>query len=162
MYPTDLDDVRRRFANLTTSEQRVLQLVLEKMSNALISKTLAIAIRTVELRRHNILQKLGARHLPELVRLCLMLGFPTAPTDDIDQLRKKFGTLTDKEKAVLALMVENVPSRVIAQRLGLGLRTIELRRSQIGTKLGRRHVIDLVRFAVQVDFCHEPVVGPHP
>ncbi len=60
-----------RLDRLTPRERQVLDLVLAGKLNKTIADVLGISIKTVELHRANMMNKLGVRNLPDLVRLCL-------------------------------------------------------------------------------------------
>ena len=57
--------------------------------------------------------------------------------------------LTPREREVLALIAEGLTSREIAQRLDMGVRTVETHRSHLRRKLDLPSPAALVRFAVQ-------------
>jgi two-component system response regulator DctR len=57
--------------------------------------------------------------------------------------------LTDREREVMALTVEGLPSKVIAQRLGISHRTVELHRSRVLEKLGVQSTAELIRLATE-------------
>lgn len=59
---------------LTPSERNVLRLLLDGRPNKSIAKQLSMGLRTVELRRANLMRKMGARSLAELVRQALAAG----------------------------------------------------------------------------------------
>ncbi len=59
---------------LTKREQEVLQLICSGKSNQQIADTLGISLRTVEGHRLNLLQKLDAGNIAELVKLALHAG----------------------------------------------------------------------------------------
>lgn len=61
-------------------------------------------------------------------------------------------SLTGREKEIVALIVEGLNSRQIANRLRISLRTVEAHRSHILGKLGCRNVVDLIKY----------VLGPSP
>jgi two-component system, LuxR family, response regulator FixJ len=69
-------DIRQRFATLTADERKVLVEVMAGTPNKKIATDLDMGLRTVELRRANIMKKTGAASLPELVRLALEINFP--------------------------------------------------------------------------------------
>ncbi|NQV23365.1 MAG: response regulator transcription factor [Rhodopirellula sp.] len=73
----------QRFEQLKTEELVVLQGVINGQLNKVIAKELSISLRTVETRRHNVLDKVGVASLPELVRLYVELeqaiGQPPGP-----------------------------------------------------------------------------------
>ena len=62
-----------RFAHLKPDELTVLERVIEGQLNKVIAKDLGISLRTVETRRHNVLEKVGVSSVPELVRLYVEL-----------------------------------------------------------------------------------------
>ena len=63
-----------RLATLTDDEQEVLTKILDGHPNKKIAADLDIGLRTVELRRSNIMKKMVANSLPELVRMCILAG----------------------------------------------------------------------------------------
>jgi FixJ family two-component response regulator len=63
------EDIITRLSTLTEGERDVLHRLLAGMANKNIAADLQLGLRTVELRRAKILQKLGARSLAEMVRL---------------------------------------------------------------------------------------------
>ena len=56
--------------------------------------------------------------------------------------------LSDREREVLALLASGLRSRDIAQRLRLGVRTVESHRLRIRRKLGLGSVAELTRYAI--------------
>ena len=66
--------VADRFAQLTQREREVMALVVEGHANKIIGARLGISIRTVEIHRARVMQKMGAGSLSELVRLALQIG----------------------------------------------------------------------------------------
>jgi two-component system, LuxR family, response regulator FixJ len=74
-------DIEGRLATLTEDEVAVLRKLLEGLPNKRIAVDLDIGLRTVELRRSNIMKKMQAASLPELVRMAILIGFlPAAST----------------------------------------------------------------------------------
>ena len=67
-------EARTRIAMLSNREREVLDRLSEGCSNKVIARELAISPRTVEIHRGNMMEKLGARHAAEAVRLCLEAG----------------------------------------------------------------------------------------
>ncbi|MDI6451068.1 response regulator transcription factor [Anaerobaca lacustris] len=63
---------------LTDVEQSVLQLILEGMTNGQIATALHRSRRTVEVHRADIMRKLGARHIVDLVRNAALAGLVRA------------------------------------------------------------------------------------
>lgn len=64
-------EARDRIAVLSPREREVLDWLSEGSSNKTIARELEISPRTVEIHRANMMQKLGARHTAEAVRLRL-------------------------------------------------------------------------------------------
>lgn len=62
---------RSRIQKLTRREREVLAAVAEGLSNRLISERLSISPRTVEIRRANMMTKLGANHTSEAIRIAI-------------------------------------------------------------------------------------------
>ena len=57
---------------MTESERSVMAAMVDGKPNKTIASELYLGLRTVELRRANVLKKMGAKSLAELVRLCLI------------------------------------------------------------------------------------------
>jgi FixJ family two-component response regulator len=62
-------ELARRFATLTDSEREVLDRLMRGQPNKEIAAELSLGLRTVELRRAKIFEKVEARSLAELIRL---------------------------------------------------------------------------------------------
>lgn len=63
------DDLQARFARLTPQEHEVMEELVAGTLNKVIAAKLEMGLRTVELRRANIMKKLEAHSLAEVVRL---------------------------------------------------------------------------------------------
>lgn len=61
--------VLARFETLTPREREVFELLVTGMSSKLIARELGGSFRTIEIHRSNVMRKMAARHLPELVRM---------------------------------------------------------------------------------------------
>ena len=64
-------DALARLMPLTQREREVLEKIVAGLPNKIVARELGISPRTVELHRANIMEKLHARSLPEVVRLAL-------------------------------------------------------------------------------------------
>lgn len=53
-------------------------------------------------------------------------------------------TLTPREREVMDLLVEGRANKVIADRLGISIRTVEVHRARVLSKLGVRNAVELV------------------
>ncbi|MCK4784785.1 MAG: response regulator transcription factor [Desulfobacteraceae bacterium] len=65
---------------LSPREKEILQLVVEGKSSAKIAETLFISPKTVETYRSRLMQKLGVRNLPGLVKFAIQHGLTTFET----------------------------------------------------------------------------------
>ena len=66
--------VVRRIESLTARERQVLDLIMEGASNKVVASTLSISPRTVEIYRANVMSKMRADSLSELIRMTLSSG----------------------------------------------------------------------------------------
>ena len=69
-----INSVKDRIETLTPREQEVLKYVLKSTANKVIASELGISIKTVELHRSNLMSKMQASSVTELVRLALIAG----------------------------------------------------------------------------------------
>jgi FixJ family two-component response regulator len=67
-------DLRERYNSLSAREQQVLSLVCAGLMNKQSAAEIGISEITVKVHRHNVMKKLGAKSLPELVRMADALG----------------------------------------------------------------------------------------
>jgi FixJ family two-component response regulator len=68
--------LRTRFHALSAREQEVMSLVASGLMNKQVAAEIGIVEVTVKVHRHNIMKKLGAKSLAELVRMADALGLP--------------------------------------------------------------------------------------
>jgi two-component system response regulator FixJ len=68
------DAIRARIEQLSERERQVLEAVVAGLPNKTIAYDLNISPRTVEVHRANVMAKMQARSLPELVRMSLLTG----------------------------------------------------------------------------------------
>lgn len=66
--------VARRIESLTQRERQVLDLIMEGASNKVIAQRLVISPRTVEIYRANVMSKMRADTLSDLIRMTLTAG----------------------------------------------------------------------------------------
>jgi two-component system response regulator FixJ len=66
--------VRARLATLTPREREVMDRLVEGLPNKTIAFDLGTSPRTVEVQRARVMEKMGARSLPDLVRMVLAIG----------------------------------------------------------------------------------------
>jgi len=66
--------IQRRMDSLTARERQVLDLIMEGASNKVIAAKLAISPRTVEIYRANVMSKMRADSLSDLIRSTITAG----------------------------------------------------------------------------------------
>jgi len=71
---TALEKLRSRFASLTSREQEVMKRVVAGLLNKQIGAELGTSEATVKIHRHQVMEKMEAGSLPELVRMADRLG----------------------------------------------------------------------------------------
>lgn len=62
-------DLHERYAALSTREREVMRLVCTGLMNKQVAAKIGISEITVKVHRHNVMKKLGAKSLPDLVRM---------------------------------------------------------------------------------------------
>lgn len=70
-------EIENRLSTVTPDEQVVMRKLLEGLPNKRIAADLDIGLRTVELRRSNIMRKMDAGSLSELVQMAILVNFLT-------------------------------------------------------------------------------------
>jgi FixJ family two-component response regulator len=73
-----LAELRALFATLTERERQIMTLVVIGRANKQIAAELTVSEMTVKVHRGQVMRKMHARSLPELVRMADRLGAPTA------------------------------------------------------------------------------------
>ncbi|MGG7580074.1 response regulator FixJ [Rhizobium sp. Nf11,1] len=77
----DSESVAARLRQLTEREHQVLTGVLDGLQNKMIAYHLGISARTVEVHRANVMAKMGARNLAELMRMAITLDTAAQPVE---------------------------------------------------------------------------------
>ena len=62
--------------------------------------------------------------------------------------REYYGTLTDREREVMTLLIEGLPNKLVADRLGISTRTAEHHRAAVMRKMKARTISHLFQMAV--------------
>jgi len=70
---------------------------------------------------------------------------------DSASLRGRFDTLTARERDILQHLVIGHPNKVIAARLGISPRTVEIHRARVMQKMAANSLSHLVRMAIAAD-----------
>ncbi|TCU40095.1 response regulator transcription factor [Rhizobium azibense] len=73
------ENVESRLCQLTEREHEVLSGVLDGLQNKMIAFNLGISSRTVEVHRANVMAKMGARNLAELMRMVITVNGTAQP-----------------------------------------------------------------------------------
>jgi two-component system, LuxR family, response regulator FixJ len=69
----ELEQIRARRDSLTPRERNILDRMAQGSSNKVMSHELSLSVRTVELHRARVMEKMGARSIAELVRMVLAI-----------------------------------------------------------------------------------------
>ncbi|BBO33770.1 response regulator transcription factor [Lacipirellula parvula] len=69
----NIGEIQARFDSLTAKERDVLSHVAAGEANKVIARRMDVSLRTVELHRQNVFQKMGADSLAELVRMVVAI-----------------------------------------------------------------------------------------
>lgn len=72
----EIHELRTRYNALSRREQEVMSLVAAGLMNKQVAAEIGIVEVTVKVHRHNIMKKLGAKSLADLVRMADALGIP--------------------------------------------------------------------------------------
>jgi FixJ family two-component response regulator len=72
-------DLQERYVTLTERERQIMTLVVVGRANKQIAADLNLSEMTVKVHRGQVMRKMHAGSLPELVRMADRLGVPTAP-----------------------------------------------------------------------------------
>ena len=81
----DADELKRRIATLTRREAEVFALVVTGLLNKQVAAQLDIGEKTVKVHRAQVMQKMGAGSLAELVQLASQAGVLAARAPALDQ-----------------------------------------------------------------------------
>lgn len=71
-----------------------------------------------------------------------------AETLERETVKRRLGRLTVRERQVLDLLVEGSASKLVADRLGISARTVDVHRSRIMAKFGVHSLAELIRQAL--------------
>ncbi len=74
-----IEDVRRRVASLSPREKELLAAIIEGKSTKMMADEFAISARTVDHHRANLMEKMHAANVADLVRMALESGFTPKP-----------------------------------------------------------------------------------
>lgn len=75
----EVGEIRRRYELLTAREREVIPYIVKGALNKQAAADLGISEMTIKVHRHNIMNKMGVRTLPDLVRMMERLNPPAPP-----------------------------------------------------------------------------------
>jgi FixJ family two-component response regulator len=70
---------------------------------------------------------------------------------DRAEIAARAATLSAREREVMDMVVAGHPNKVVAHRLGIAIRTVEIHRARVMEKLGARNLSELVRMAIALE-----------
>lgn len=70
---------------------------------------------------------------------------------DREAARQRFRRLTEKDREVLAMIIQGRPNKAISVALGITLRAVEMRRASLMKKLAARSLAELIRFSIEAE-----------
>jgi len=78
---------------------------------------------------------------------------PTSAAAEIDRaaLAARVKELSAREREVMDLVVAGHPNKVVAHRLGIAVRTVEIHRARVMEKTGARNLSELVRLSILLE-----------
>lgn len=76
---------------------------------------------------------------------------PTRPAVDRATLEARIAELTPREREVMALVVDGLSNKMIAHRLEIAVRTVEIHRARVMDKTQAKSLAELVRMAIQLE-----------
>jgi FixJ family two-component response regulator len=65
----ELDEIRNKYGTLTAREREVIAFIIKGMLNKQAAAELGVTEMTVKVHRHNVMRKMKARSVPDLVRM---------------------------------------------------------------------------------------------
>lgn len=113
----------------------------------------AAAVRAMKLGARDFLEKpFSYQDLLERVQEALASDETRqAAKADQDEIRRRMATLTRREVDVLRLIVKGLSSKMIADELGISMKTVEAHRTSTMQKMQARNAAELVRMALTAE-----------
>ena len=117
-----------------------------------------MAVEAMQHGAHDFLQKpFRDEDLIERVRRALAKDAKArSALEEHKAIQARLGSLTPREREVLALMVRGKPNKIMAHELGVSQRTVEIHRARVMEKSGASSLAELVRMVMDV----EPQLAP--
>lgn len=87
----------------------------------------------------------------EAVRLGLRIGASRLERRaGLAELRDRYASLSERQKVTMSFIVQGLPNKEVAARLGISPRTVEIYRSSVMSKMGAMSFADLVRMSIRL------------
>ena len=83
--------------------------------------------------------------------MCAATAGQRGKAEQRSQLKALFAGLTPREREVMALVVQGLSNKMIAHRLSIAVRTVEIHRARVMDKTQARSLAELVRMAIQLE-----------
>jgi two-component system, LuxR family, response regulator FixJ len=112
---------------------------------------IAMAVRAMKAGAADFIEKpFNEQVLLDAVHRALAQGRAGAPQPSAvrAEIEARVATLTPREREVMLLVAEGRPNKVVATRLGLSTRTVEVHRAKAMEKMQARSLAELVRMAI--------------
>jgi two-component system response regulator FixJ len=113
-----------------------------------------MAVRAMKAGAADFIEKpFNEQVLLDAVHRALAQGRADAPAAGANrtEIETRVATLTPREREVMLLIAEGRPNKVVATRLGLSTRTVEVHRAKVMEKMSARSLAELVRMAIACD-----------
>lgn len=85
-------------------------------------------------------------------RAATTLRDKASDAEDVEAIRQRLGTLSERERQVLTAVVAGLPNKSIAYDLNISPRTVEVHRANVMSKMNAQNLAQLVRMALAADF----------
>jgi two-component system response regulator DctR len=59
------------------------------------------------------------------------------------ELQQRLASLTERERAVMDLVIAGLPNKLVADQLNISVRTVEVHRSRVFDKMGVKSAVEL-------------------
>lgn len=118
---------------------------------------LPMAVRAMQAGALDFIEKpYEEERLFESVELALQAGQEKAEASQaLASLAERFENLTPREREVLIEVAAGHPNKVVAHKLGISARTVEIHRARVVEKMQARSLSHLVRMAMQLGLLKE-------
>jgi FixJ family two-component response regulator len=112
-----------------------------------------MAVRAMKAGAFDFVEKpFDETHLLESVRSSLERNRKQTRDDaEIEDLRKKFGGLSARQRQVMDLAANGLSSKEIGRQLDISAKTVENHRAWVMERIGARNLAELVRMAIKME-----------